>query len=178
MAYQEKKEPLYRKENTKARNHHHRVGGDYRHERHTKAAKESEEFEETHLSMHGKKQRGLDYTPLYRFLISKVGKEWTKIHSEAVSRLDKSEPIYYLVAQHDDEKSDYVRIGDNSYYSGLYIDENNILQKVNPNFTAHHLEEHFRDVMCDCCTYSFNGQTLKHLPNLSEDSQRSSKIKP
>ena len=52
---------------------------------------------------------------------------------EALSRLDKEEPIFYLVARNDSEKNDFVYCGTNSCYNGLYIDSNNKLQKVNPN---------------------------------------------
>lgn len=39
-------------------------------------------------------ERGLDYTPLFRFLLSKVGSDWDSVFSEAKSRLDKTEPIF------------------------------------------------------------------------------------
>lgn len=41
--------------------------------------------------MHGKVKRGLDYTPLFRFLLAKVGMPWNEIHPEAIARLDRSE---------------------------------------------------------------------------------------
>jgi hypothetical protein len=89
------KEPLYRKVNTTAHGVHHLHGADFRNSRHAQRVKDSEA---THQSMHGKKQRGLDYTPLFRFLLSKVGKDWDAVYSEAISRLDRSEPVYWLVA--------------------------------------------------------------------------------
>src|ERR1039458_7285436 len=88
MAYEVK--PLYRKVNTRARGVHHNSGGDAKYDRHTKDG--------MNKSMSKDVQRGLDYTPLYRFLLSKVGQNWNEIHSEAVSRLDNEEPIYHLVA--------------------------------------------------------------------------------
>lgn len=143
------KEPLYRKVNTKARNVRHVFGGDFKHSRHRKR----ENLELTKGTMHGKKERGLDYTPLFRFLLSKVGSNWDEIFSEAKSRLDKTEPIFWLVALNENEKKDVVRIGDSSYYSGLYVDSEGILQLSNPTIDAKDLKHH-----CDCCTHTFNGQ--------------------
>lgn len=79
------KENLYRKVNTKARNNNHRIGKDSKNDRNTKIG----------ISTKMKKdvERGLDYTPLFRFLLSKVGKSWVDVHSEAVSRLDKNHQI-------------------------------------------------------------------------------------
>lgn len=62
-------------------------------------------------SMKKNDHRGLDYTPLYKFLLSKIGEDWTSVHSEALSRLDKEEPIFYLVARNDSEKNDFVYCG-------------------------------------------------------------------
>lgn len=99
----------------------------------------------------------LDYTPLYKFLLSKVGQDWDKIHSEAISRLDKEEPIYHLVALFNkSEEKDYVRCGESSYYSGLFVDENNFLQKVNPN-----LKNEDMYPSCNCCTHTFNGMPFQ-----------------
>ncbi len=138
--------PLYRKE-ADARNNHHRKGGDAKYDRNTKKG--------VSKSMKKNVQRGLDYTPLYKFLLSKVGQDWDKIHSEAISRLDKEEPIYYLVARNETEKRDTVMCGESSRYSGLYVDENNLLQKVNPELTNEMLYP-----SCDCCTHTFNGVVL------------------
>ena len=60
--------------------------------------------------MHGKQQRGLDYTPLFKFLLKKVGSNWDDVYSEAVSRLDRPDPIFWLVAINENQKKDYVRI--------------------------------------------------------------------
>jgi len=144
------KNKLYRKENTKAFGVFHIFGSDYSKDR----AKNKQSFY-TVSSMHGKKQRGLDYTPLFKFLLSHVGDNWDKVYSEAKSRLDKEEPIFWIVALHNSDKKDYVRIGENSYYSGLFVDVDNILQKVNPEFNP--------NTICfntdDTCT--FNG-TIVH----------------
>ena len=132
-----RKEPLYRKVNTQARGVHHKFGGEARWERNTKAGKANEA---SRGSMHGKTQRGLDYTPLFRFLLSRVGKDWDGVYSEAVSRLDKPDPIFWLVAKTDLAKQAVVRIGESTYYSGLYIDDDNLLAVVDPGITEGDLD--------------------------------------
>lgn len=136
------KAPLYRKVNTTARGVRHLHGGDYRDSR-KKAGNES---------MRQGVQRGLDYTPLFRFLLSKVGSPWDSVHSEAVSRLDKEEPIYWLVAKNINSAKEYVLMGESTYYSGLYIDEVGYLRIVNPALNASSLKPN-----CKCCTHTFNG---------------------
>lgn len=137
--------PLYRKVNTRARHVHHNSGSDAKYDRNTKKG--------ISKSMKKDKQRGLDYTPLYNFLLSKIGQDWNKIHSEAINRLDKEEPIYHLVALDEHQKKDRVRIGESSYYSGLFVDEDNKLQKVNPDLKNEDLTPE-----CPCCTHTFNGK--------------------
>jgi hypothetical protein len=146
------KEPLFRKENTKARGVHHNFGGDYRHERNTKAGKSSEATRQT---MHGKKHRGLDYTPLFKFLLSKVGGQWDGIYSEAVARLDRPDPVFWLVAQREHERQGYVRVGESSYFSGLYVDADGRLQLVNPSLVPEQITP-----ACRCCTHTLNGKVL------------------
>ncbi len=139
------KEPLYRKKNTKARGVHHNFGSDAKYDRYTKKG--------ISKSMKKDVERGLDYTPLYRFLLSKVGEDWDMVYSEAVSRLDSDEPIYHLVASDDSQKKDYVRCGESSFYSGLFVDSDNKLQLVNPEFKNEDLSP-----SCHCCTHTFNGK--------------------
>jgi hypothetical protein len=104
-------------------------------------------------SMHPGHRHGLDYTPLYRFLLSRVGQDWNTVHSEAVSRLDRSDPIFHIVAKHVDDKRRFVRTGESSYFSGLFIDDANQLAFVDPNLTADDMEP-----FCSCCTHTFNGK--------------------
>ncbi len=152
MSHDPRKKPLYRKVNTRARGVHHNKGGDYRHERNTKAENSREA---TLGSMHGKQRRGLDYTPLFRFLLSKVGEDWNAAHSEAVSRLDTEEPIFWMVARSEADKRPCVRIGESSIYSGLYVNENGKLAKVDPQLRNEDLTPD-----CPCCTHTFNGVPL------------------
>ena len=140
---------MYRKVNTKARNVSHDFGGDFKYSRH----KKKETLEQSKGTMYGKKERGLDYTPLFRFLLSRVGSNWDEVFSEAKSRLDKTEPIFWLVAINENEKKDFVRVGEATYFSGLYVDANNVLHVSNPNFGAKDMKHY-----CTCCTHTFNGQ--------------------
>jgi hypothetical protein len=143
------KKLLYRKVNTKAKGVRHDFGGDFKYVRNAK----NETREQVKGSMHGEKQRGLDYTPLFKFLLAKVGANWDDVYSEAISRLDKPEPIFWVVATDEDKKEDYVRVGDSSYFSGMYIDEEGILQLTNPTLKPSDLTP-----SCTCCTHTLNGK--------------------
>lgn len=102
--------------------------------------------------------RGLDYTPLFRFLLSKVGQEWDKVFSEAVTRLDTQEPIFWMVKIKDDpsdrsNNEDWFGTGE-ARYSKLFVDNNGILQKINPE-----LKNEYFIPSCGC-THTFNGKVL------------------
>ncbi|MBL1079245.1 hypothetical protein JK358_33050 [Nocardia sp. 2] len=142
------KPPLYRKDNTTARGARPR-GGEYRHRRNTKRTAKSDVTRE---GMGRATGRGRDYTPLFRFLLSRVGSDWETTFAEARSRLDRSEPIFWLVALQESDRQDYVRIGESTYYSGLYIDSEGKLRVVNPDINESSLEP-----LCACCTSTFNG---------------------
>lgn len=144
-----KKPPLYRSVNTRTHGMHHGSRFAYRNERHTKRVKHSLS---TRASMHSHQRHGFDYTPLFRFLLSKVGQPWDKVFSQANARLDRPEPVFWMVALHENDKDEYVRIGESSYYSGLWVDEAGLLQKVNPKLTPEQMKP-----SCDCCTHTFNG---------------------
>jgi len=141
------KKPLYRKVNTRTHNVHHGQGGEYRWQRNTKVDAEAPD-----RSMHSTLRHGRDYTPLFRFLVSKVGQPWGVVFSEAVGGLDEQKPIFDMVALRQVDKTDIVRSGESSYFSGLFIDDEGLLQKTNPNLTA-------KDMVpfCHCCTHTFNG---------------------
>lgn len=147
------KEPLYRKVNTRARGVHHDHGGDYRHRR----SRDSDALEEgadpaTRGGMQGGRRRGLDYTPLFRFLLARVGDPWEEVHREALARLDRPEPIFWLVARSEHERRAHVRVGESSYWSGLFVDAEGRLQRVDPTIGPETLEP-----ACGCCTHTFNG---------------------
>ncbi|HET7230788.1 MAG TPA: hypothetical protein VFJ16_12340 [Longimicrobium sp.] len=102
--------------------------------------------------MHAKRRRGLDYTPLFRFLLSRVGSKWDDVHREAAARLDRPDPIFWLVARNEHARREMVRVGESSYFSGLYVDDDGILRIVQPDLRAENLTP-----SCTCCTHTFNG---------------------
>ncbi|MFD9897352.1 hypothetical protein [Mesorhizobium sp. NPDC059025] len=146
-ARKSEKDPLYRSVNTRTHNVRHNYGGEYRWSRQRGDPLENKG------SMHAGQRRGRDYTPLFRFLLARVGEDWTAVHREAVSRLDREEPIFWLVARNQMEKRAFVVVGENSYYSGLYVDEENRLAIVDPALSVEQMEP-----TCSCCTHTFNGK--------------------
>jgi hypothetical protein len=146
---QRPKQPLYRKVNTTARGVHHRFGGDFRDVRQKVSA---DETGGDAPGMHKGIRRGLDYTPLFRFLLSRVGRKWNEIYGEVIGRVDRKEPIFWLVALHKNAAQAYVRTGEASYFSGLWVDSNGVLQLVDASVGPGTLAP-----QCPCCTHTFNG---------------------
>jgi hypothetical protein len=144
-----RKEALYRKVNTTARGVHHRFGDDFRS---TRRSVNAGELELDTVPMKQGVRRGLDYTPLFRFLLSRVGRNWSEVYAEAVARLDRKDPIFWLVALNELDERDYVRTGEASYFSGLKVDEAGVLRVVNPSVGPASLVP-----FCPCCTHTFNG---------------------
>ncbi|WP_425099883.1 hypothetical protein [Tropicibacter sp. S64] len=145
------KAPLWRKVNTRTHGVHHRGGGGTkaRHLRGTKAA------DDTAHPAHGMAQgvrHGVDYTPLYRFLLSKVGEPWETVHAEAVSRLDREGAIFHVVDL-DGSDGPLARTGESSYMARLCVDGNGRLAWVDPDLRIEHLFP-----ACSCCTHTFNGK--------------------
>ena len=140
----DRKKPLYRKVNTRARGVHHNSGSHYRYERNSKGERRG--------PMKQGVQRGLDYSPLFRYLLSKVGEDWDIVHSEAVSRLDRPDPIFWMVAIREQDRRPFVRVGESSYFSGLFVDDDNRLQIVAPEIGPEDMEPY-----CGCCTHTLNG---------------------
>lgn len=150
------KEPLYRKEKKTGLSLHGHIakGKKESWSRHTKETKKEAAAEVSHKSMKRGKY-GYDYTPLYRFLLSKVGERWDDVYSEAVSRLDKPEPIFYMVVLHpqpDEQPSR--RLGESAYFSTLTVNEEGILVKLNPDYEM-------TEVYCQCCTHTWNGKRVE-----------------
>ena len=148
-----KAQRLYRRVNTTTRHRSNHPGAEYRHERNKK--KLPAEMLPQRESMHGRHQRGLDYSPLFYFLLSKLGQCWDEVYSEAKSRLDKPEPIFWMVAQHEHQQREYVCCGEFSFFPGLFIDEQGMLQQVNPQISAEDIP-----VTCRCCTHTFIGEVV------------------
>lgn len=157
------KKPLYRKINRTPVTDMWK-GGEYRWDR-AKHKKSDLKFEK--MIKRGKGYSDYDYAPLYYFLLSKVGQDWTAIHSEAVSRLpnikDGKEHVWDIVFRpyeytgNPKDMCPYTRYGDDSYYSTLYIDENNILRKVDPDFHVEKLNNYY---LWGRGTPTFNGKRI------------------
>lgn len=141
------KKPLYRKVNTRARGVFHPSGPDHRWTRNAKERNRTQEGK-----MKRGVERGLDYTPLYRFLLSRVGDDFDAVYSEAVARLDRPDPIFHMVSRNEDERRAVVRSGESSHWSGLHVDDAGRLRVVDPSVTVETLEPD-----CPCCTHTFNG---------------------
>jgi len=144
------KQPLYRKVNTTAHGVHHRFGGEFSAVRQRVNAGEPDQ---TALAMHAGQRRGLDYTPLFRFLLSRVGQPWGEVYREAAARLDRTEPIFWMVAAPGASSQDYIRTGESSYFSGLWVDDENVLRLVDASIGPASLAP-----FCACCTHTFNGK--------------------
>lgn len=144
-----KKSPLYRKVNTRARNVRHDFGGEARLDRSKNKAITNDT---SRGSMRSNRQNGLDYTPLFKFLLSRVGCDWDEVYSEAVSRLPTPEPIFWMVSEATPFGDGIAHTGDTTFFSELFIDEQNVLQKVDPKIGVEDLKP-----TCVCCTHSFNG---------------------
>ena len=112
--------------------------------------------------MHGIKHRGLDYTPLFKFLLSKVGCQWDEVYGKAIARLDKKEPIFWMASLQKKDQKNYFCSGESSYFGGLYVDVQGVLQIVNPMLNNESVHP-----CCPCCTHTFNGLvfTKKYLSN-------------
>lgn len=149
---QRDKKPLYRSVNTRTHGVRHGAGGKSKWERNTKAAGKNRA---TKGSMHSGQRHGFDYTPLFKFLLSRVGRDWDEVHSEAVARLDREEPIFWMVAENLSEANPTFRAGESSHFSGLYVDETNTLALVAPEVTPDTMQP-----TCACCTHTLNGIRL------------------
>lgn len=141
-----RKKPLWRKVNRRTYNVH-------RQDLHGEARDKRSSGGEA--SMHSKRRQGRDYTPLYKFLLSKVGEDWDAVHAEAVSRLDDPEPIFYMVALKEADRRPVMRSGESTYYNGLYVDAAGRLAVVDPGIDHTTFEPY-----CACCTHTFNGKPL------------------
>lgn len=140
------KEPLYRRVNTRTRGVMH-GGGEYRWSRHA-----GREDRQSRGAMRRGKRHGLDYTPLFRFLLARVGREWDGVYREAVSRLDRPDPIFWLVARSEAERQPFVRIGETAYFSGLFVDDCGGLRLVDSSLRIEDMTP-----SCACCTHTLNG---------------------
>ncbi|ENY0879170.1 hypothetical protein ACFVFU_000224 [Enterobacter hormaechei] len=150
---QNKPRKLYCSVNTTTRHHSNNPGAEYCWERNRKRV--GDELLAKRESIHGGQKHGRDYTSLFYFLIKKIGKSWNEIFSEVCGRLDTTEPVFWLVALHEHQRRDLFCIGESSFYPGLFVDENGILQEVNTSITIKDVK-----VTCRCCTHTYIGESV------------------
>jgi hypothetical protein len=107
-----------------------------------------------------------DYIPLIRFRLSRVRELWAPTVQEARTRIPEESPIYWMVARLPKERREYVRTEESSSFSGLFVGDAGILQKVVPNLSPADME-----AGCGCCTGTLNGKpfTRKHRTGASAD---------
>jgi len=67
-------------------------------------------------------------------------------------RLDTTDPVFWLVARSSNVARDFVLVGESSYFSGMFINPEGILQLARPELTAEDMV-----ATCTCCTHTFNG---------------------
>ncbi|TCL00664.1 hypothetical protein BXY66_3311 [Shimia isoporae] len=144
MAARGRKSPLYRKVNTRTHGVRHGC---------LRIAERKKHEDKKRRGMRQGLRHGLDFTPLYKFLLSKVGQPWDGVYSEAVSRLPNDEAIWWLVARSEVDRKGVVRTGESSYHSGLFVTEDGLLCKVDPDLRSADMRP-----TCPCCTHTFNGE--------------------
>lgn len=165
------KQPLYRKVNTTAHMMHRSRGGDFADDRHTKMMEVRAESGRLPIEKSkGRSRQGFDYTPLFRFLQSRVGKPWEPTYTEAKSRLDKEDPIWWIVRRPelDDHYSVSTtrlrRVGESSYYTGLHVVDG-ILEVEDKTVGPKDVQD---SIYCLCCTYTLNGAKVSRPEGLAQ----------
>ncbi len=168
------KKPLYRKVNrrTHSLGMHDRGGPEYRW---TRNAKPSNREAAEKGALGGTHHHGLDYTPLYRFLLSRVGTDWRTAYAEAEPRLPdpvrdarRDAPIFDMVydPELDEDAKDWIelrgqpmhdilRVGECTLFSTLCVGPDGTLQKVSPDLGVEHISPY-----CPCHTHTFNGAVV------------------
>lgn len=182
---------LYRKVNYKGHNSK-RYGwygkwpGHYKRERHTKATKEDIENGITHEQMirHNRDMwtdyaGDYDFTPLYKYLLKCVGKDWDAVWKEVYERtdhhVDNIQRMVLNINSHGEVAEIHNRYTINkwpSYYTAyenaafqtLYVDENNTLQVVDEHAKEEWLKyqyNYYGKEISDDFLGSFNGETYR-----------------
>ena len=134
-------EPLYRKVNRKCMHCYETKHVRFKWQRHTKGEKELLDEEVTHGKM--KKRAGAfffanayDYTPLFKYLLKCVGEDVDVVFHKVCKRIKDRSMFDTMVSRKPKEElSDYFRYGECTYFSQLYVDEDNKIQKVNPQLS-------------------------------------------
>lgn len=156
-----KEKPLYRKVNTTCH------GGKMYHGNHEEYERGTKQTKKQKSKMKGGQQHhGLDYSPLFGFLRKNVGKKWSELHPKIITRLPSEmryNPLKFSVLSYKeylnmyelDEVKEVFGFGESTTHSLMYVDENDLLQFVNPNLTVENMT-----ISCRCCTHTFNGKVI------------------
>lgn len=133
-------EPLYRKVNRRCLHCYEDKGGKYKWQRHTKNEKLLYDEEITHGKMkkraNGFATNAYDYTPLFKYLLNCIGEDVDVVYHKIHKRIKERYPFDTMVSRKPKEElNDYFRWGECTFFSQLYVDENNKIQKVNPNLS-------------------------------------------
>lgn len=155
-----KDKKLYRKVNRKSSYQvrwHETKKVHYRWSRHTKKSKQQAMEGVRLIPMKSGKDTyvtsGYDYTPLFHYLLKQVGRKWDEVYSKVIPRLNTTEPVFWMVDVKHASTDEYFRAGESTYFSKLYVNDEGILLKVNPNLSN-------ISPSCDCHTHSFNGNVV------------------
>lgn len=134
--------PLYRKVNRKCLHCYDTKSKHYRWQRNTKKEKKLLEDSISHGKMHKRPSmflgRKYDYTPMLMYVLNRVGEDVDKVYSDVCKRIEGEGKVLFnkMVSRKPKETlKDYFRYGEGSYYSQLYVDDENKIQKVNPNLS-------------------------------------------
>lgn len=143
-----KQESLARKANKTAYGYSHRHTGDkYSKTRNNKAMKEFHDSEQYFLPIKSKNCFNsdtvrIDPTPLIRFIHKNVGRNATEVYREARARFwtnkNRKETNHTFKEQWEKFTSGKIKIRsvDESFWSGTYVDENNLLQFTKTNLSV------------------------------------------
>ena len=84
-----------------------------------------------------------------------MGQPWNDFYKDVKPRLNSTIPIHWMVSTNKDVNTllGYIRVGESTYYSSLYVDNKGLLQYVDKTIDHTTLEP-----TCKCCTYTFNGK--------------------
>lgn len=84
-----------------------------------------------------------------------MGQPWNDVYKDIKPRLNSIIPIYWMVNRYKNKEDllGYIRVGQSTYYSSLYVDDKGLLQYVDKSINEHTLEP-----SCKCCTHTFNGK--------------------
>jgi hypothetical protein len=153
--------PLYRKENKRSlrTSYYVKTGGEARWYRNSKQEKEDIENEVTRQKI-PKKKLDMDFSPFYNYLVSNVGSNADEVFRNAVPRMpDVATTKQCWDYMFGKDSGEIHRMGENSYWSALYVDDEGLIQKIDP--LAQPPREHY---CYPGWTIGFNGKTLKINP--------------